>query len=86
MSASPGKALRPLWSASPPLVIVTCGMLVTLALNGTGLLVDPRIIMGDSAWLKLQSLHSPMPSMRSAWPGCCDSFPSAGASANRPGG
>lgn len=41
-----------LWAASPPLTALGLVMLLTLACNLVGLVVDPRTIGGDDAWLK----------------------------------
>jgi hypothetical protein len=46
------EACRDAWTFGRPLVVLTIAMIVVLALNGLGLLVDPRTIAGDAAWLK----------------------------------
>lgn len=44
--------LAHLWNTNRPLTMVGGLMLVALAASGVGLLVDPRTIGGDPAWLK----------------------------------
>jgi hypothetical protein len=46
------RAFDHLWTASPPLTALTLLMLATLVGNVAGLAMDPRMINGESAWLK----------------------------------
>lgn len=46
------RSLRRLWDADRPLTAVGLLMLGTLVVTGIGLVVDPRTIGGDPAWLK----------------------------------
>ena len=47
-----GELLNRLWHASPPLTAVGALMLVLAGASLVGMLVDPRIITGASAWMK----------------------------------
>ena len=47
-----GELLNRLWHASPPLTAVGALMLVLGGASLVGMLVDPRIITGASAWMK----------------------------------
>jgi hypothetical protein len=49
---SPGATLRRSWALNPPLTLLGVAMVLAVAATGIGLLIDPRFITGQPAWLK----------------------------------